>query len=80
MKTIFLSLLLLLPTLFIPIQSSAQSLAPRTQDEQQVIDAYSRTNKAVVHISSTSATYDFFEGASYQQGMGSGIIIDADNA
>ena len=75
MKTIFLSLLL-----FLPIVSNAQSLAPRTQDEQQVIDAYSKTNKAVVHISSTSATYDFFEGASYQQGMGSGIIIDADNA
>ncbi len=75
MKTILLSILLLLPTL-----SNAQSLAPRTQDEQQVIDAYSKSNKAVVHISSTSATYDFFEGASYQQGMGSGIIIDADNA
>ena len=75
MKTIILFLLVILPSI-----SNAQSAAPRTQDEQQVIDAYSKSNKAVVHISSTSATYDFFQGASYQQGMGSGIIIDANSA
>ena len=80
MKKLFLYLLFLLPNLTGLNSVEAQPLAPRTAAEQQVIDAYSSSNKAVVHISSTSATYDFFEGASIQEGAGSGIIIDANNA
>ena len=75
-----LLLLLSLPCFIEHSSVEAQPVAPRTASEQQVIDAYSSSNKAVVHISSTSATYDFFEGTSYQEGSGSGIIIDANNA
>lgn len=51
--------------------------APRTKDEQLIIDAYRKTNKAVVNISAVSASLDIF-GPVYQQGTGSGVIIDAE--
>ena len=51
-------------------------LAPRTRAEQQVIDAYRRTNQAVVHITTQSTSFDFF-GRSHHEGSGSGVIIDA---
>lgn len=58
----------------------AESLAPRTPEEQQVIDAYSKTNKAVVHINSQEANYDIFMGLEVKEGTGSGIIVDAKQA
>lgn len=66
--------------LFINSLAFAQSLAPRTLDEQQVIDAYSKTNKAVVHIDSRLANYDVFMGLEVKQGTGSGVIVDAKRA
>jgi S1-C subfamily serine protease len=50
--------------------------APRTESEQEIIDAYRSTNGAVVHISTQTAQRDFF-GPVYQEGTGSGVIIDA---
>lgn len=65
---------------FICTLALAESIAPRTQDEQQVIDAYSKTNKAVVHINSQLASYDFFMGLEVKQGTGSGVVLDAKRA
>lgn len=56
------------------IQSSTK--APRTESETQTIDTYRRVNGAVVNVSTQVPTEEFF-GPSYQQGSGSGIIVDA---
>ena len=56
--------------------SSNSHPAPRTEAEQLVINAYRKTNKAVVNISTQTASADFF-GPVYQEGSGSGVIIDA---
>lgn len=62
--------------------SSAENLvsytkqAPRTEDEQQMIDIYKEINKAVVNVSTRMDVVDFF-GAHSQQGGGSGVIIDS---
>lgn len=53
--------------------------APRTESEQQVIDAYKRTNQAVVNISTKAEVPDFF-GYQEQEGSGSGVVIDASQA
>ena len=52
-------------------------IAPRTDDEQQIIDVYRGSNQAVVFITTISLTYDFFSGLQPQEGTGSGLIIDA---
>jgi S1-C subfamily serine protease len=50
--------------------------APRTDSEQLIINAYKRANKAVVNISTQTTAFDFF-GPVYQEGSGSGVIVDA---
>ena len=61
------------------VPNREQTIAPRTRAEQQSIDAYRRVNRAVVNVSTQSAAIDLF-GASHQQGSGSGVIIDANQA
>ena len=51
--------------------------APRDSSEQMIIDAYKKTNRAVVNVSTRAANVDMF-GPSYQEGSGSGVIIDAE--
>ncbi len=51
--------------------------APRTENEQLVIDAYRRANKTVVNINTQTTALDFF-GPVNQEGSGSGVIIDAE--
>lgn len=50
--------------------------APRSKDEQTMIDVYRLVNKSVVNINAVSTSMDIF-GPVYQQGLGSGVIIDA---
>ncbi|HET9164986.1 MAG TPA: trypsin-like peptidase domain-containing protein [Candidatus Angelobacter sp.] len=47
-------------------------------EEQNNIAVYKKALPAVVNITSTAVTYDFFYGAVPQQGMGSGFVIDAE--
>lgn len=58
------------------IPLAEDGIAPRTTEEQRVITAYKKINKAVVHISTQSTVFDVF-GTSHQEGSGSGVIIDA---
>lgn len=58
---------------------SRSELAPRTKSEQQIIEAYRKTNEAVVNITLQTASMDFF-GPIYQEGSGSGVIVDAGRA
>ncbi|MDD2942585.1 MAG: trypsin-like peptidase domain-containing protein [bacterium] len=51
--------------------------APRTEDEAQTIDVYKKVNRSVVNVSTQATSYDFF-GPVYQQGSGSGVVIDAE--
>jgi S1-C subfamily serine protease len=55
--------------------ASPTSLAPRTDDENLVIEAYKKSNRAVVNINSRSTRRDFF-GPVYEEGTGSGVIVD----
>jgi S1-C subfamily serine protease len=61
------------------LSAQAQELppAPRTVEEQQIIDVYRRTNPAVVFISTISLTFDVFAGLQPLEGTGSGVVIDA---
>ncbi len=47
-------------------------------EEQNNIAVYKKALPAVVNITSTAVTYDFFYGAVPQQGMGSGFVIDTE--
>lgn len=60
------------------ITGRTPSPAPRSEPEQQIIDAYKRTNEAVVNVSTRTRTRDFFN-TMYQDGSGSGVIVDATN-
>lgn len=57
--------------------SETISRAPRTLEEQQVIDVYKRMNPGVVFITTISLTFDLFAGVQPQEGTGSGVVIDA---
>lgn len=52
--------------------------APRSDQEQLIIDTYRKVNPSVVFVSTRVDVIDFF-GAHYQEGSGSGVIIDAPN-
>lgn len=58
------------------ISIASSSIAPRSKEEQLIIDVYKQANAAVVNISTQSTTLDFF-GPISQQGSGSGVIIDS---
>jgi S1-C subfamily serine protease len=55
--------------------SGSQSL---DAEEQENVSVYRKALPAVVNITSTAVTFDFFYGAVPQQGAGSGFIIDGE--
>jgi len=57
---------------------SFSNVAPRSTDEQQLIDIYKKTNEAVAFITTISMTFDMFSGIQPEQGTGSGIVIDSE--
>ncbi len=60
-----------------PIHVTEAEAAPALDaEEQNNVDVYKRVVPAVVNITSTVVSYDFFFGAQAQQGAGSGFIID----
>ncbi len=50
---------------------------PRSEEEQEVIDAYKKANKAVVNVSTKTEDFDIF-GSMARAGSGSGVIVDAE--
>ena len=73
---IAVGVIICLPILLTSRKISASPLAPRSEEEQTVISAYKKVNAAVVNIRTKMQGYDFFAN-SYQQGSGSGVVIDA---
>jgi S1-C subfamily serine protease len=60
--------------------SEADSVkVPRLESEQIVISVYKRANKAVVNLNTQTIAQDFFFPV-FQEGSGSGVIIDAKRA
>ena len=53
--------------------------APRTDEETKTIDIYERANKAVVNLNIKTIAQDYFYPV-YQEGSGSGVIIDKEKA
>ena len=83
-KEIYLNLVILfLSSLLFRTPISAQilsaPLAPRNSSEQATIDVYKEANKAVVNISVKTIAQDFLYPV-YQEGSGSGVIIDKSKA
>ena len=62
----------------IPVQFSSSSARSGglLEDEQNNIEIYDRTNKAVVYITTVTMQYTWFYEAVPQEGTGSGVIID----
>ncbi len=71
------SLPIILATATLFISTANADLAPRNDDEIQTIDIYERANKAVVNINIKTIAQDFFFPV-YQEGSGSGVIVDKD--
>ncbi len=59
-------------------ESPKSDLAPRSEDEQEIIDVYRNTNESVVFITTVSISFDMFSGLQPEEGTGSGVIIDAE--
>lgn len=78
MKHLLTVLLIFIFTFDVEAQLFSSSEAPRTPAEQTVIDIYKEANKAVVNLSIKSISKDFFYPV-YQEGSGSGVIIDKDS-
>ncbi len=53
-------------------------VAPRSQDEQTVIDVYKNSNEAVAFITTITITFDMFSGIQPEEGTGSGVVIDTE--
>jgi S1-C subfamily serine protease len=66
------------PLPMIPVQftSSSSRSDGLLEDEQNNIDIYDHTNKAVVYITTVTMQYTWFYEAVPQEGTGSGVIID----
>jgi len=77
LREIGIGSLALVLSLLIASLGSAQVApeAPRTEEEQRTIEAYKRTNRAVVNVSTQARNLDFF-GRAPSEGSGSGVIID----
>jgi len=54
-------------------------IPPRAEDETQTIDIYEHANKAVVNLNIKTIAQDYFFPV-YQEGSGSGVIIDKEKA
>lgn len=76
----FLSMTVGIGAVFVDAENSPYGFsslkAPRTVEEEQRIEVYKRANKAVVYVNARVGVVDFF-GAHYQEGTGSGVIVDA---
>jgi S1-C subfamily serine protease len=64
-----------LPVMPVQYSTSARS-AGLLEDEQNNIEIYNNTNKAVVYITTVTMQYTWFYEAVPQEGTGSGVIID----
>jgi S1-C subfamily serine protease len=56
------------------------SLAPRSDEEQRIIDVYRQVNEAVVFITTITLAmdpFDFYAAYEPRRGTGSGVIVDA---
>lgn len=62
-----------------PVLRASTTTAPRSPEETQIIEAYRRSNEAVVNISTQAEAPDFL-GVRNQEGSGSGVIIDSERA
>lgn len=66
---------------WLPIANSQDStvadIAPRTEDEQRVINVYKKARNSVVFISTKTLTQDYF-GLKNDEGTGSGVVIDGE--
>jgi S1-C subfamily serine protease len=74
----FLSVLCWKTDLVQALERSAR--APRSEEEQRIIDVYRKVNEAVVFITTITLTmdpFDFYSAYEPQKGTGSGIIVDA---
>lgn len=58
------------------VLKAQDDIAPRTPEEQRVIDVYKLANEAVAFITTTSVTFDLFSGIQGQEGTGSGVVVD----
>ncbi|HVP18494.1 MAG TPA: trypsin-like peptidase domain-containing protein [Spirochaetia bacterium] len=65
-----------LPVVPTQFSSSSQRYGGLLEDEQNNIEIYDRTNKAVVYITTVTMQYTWFYEAVPQEGTGSGVIID----
>ncbi len=65
-----------LPVVPIQFSSPSQRSGGLLQDEQNNIEIYDRTNKAVVYITTVTMQYTWFYEAVPQEGTGSGVVID----
>ncbi len=62
------------------LSSKANSIAPRTGDENQIISVYKQAKDGVVFITTISMSvdpFDLFPSVQSREGSGSGIIVDA---
>lgn len=80
----FLALSFFAGMLFFRVASSSSQvadtrLAPRTEGENQTINIYRKANQAVVNVSTRGYVQGMF-GVTAQEGSGSGVIVDAENA
>jgi S1-C subfamily serine protease len=69
------------PVAIVPVQyntGGAGRAGDFTQDEQNNIEIYDRTNKAVVYITTVTIEYSWMFEAVPREGTGSGVIIDQD--
>ncbi len=57
-------------------EAKSRDRAPRSSEEQLIIDAYKKANRSVVNVSTKAEGFDIFGGVN-REGSGSGIIIDA---
>lgn len=74
MNKLFFGLAILLIT-----TTAVAESPPRTDEETKTIDIYERANKAVVNLNIKTIAQDYFFPV-YQEGSGSGVIIDKENA
>jgi S1-C subfamily serine protease len=58
--------------------AEAAGSMPLDAEEQENVSVYKKALPAVVNITSTAVTFDFFYGAVPQQGAGSGFVIDGE--
>lgn len=58
---------------------ASEELAPRSEDEQRIIDVYRSQNETVAFITTRTVSLDLF-GIQSQEGTGSGVVVDSKRA